>query len=456
MRLSASALSASHLVIVKGPGESPGLSLSSYRYEFSGSILLVWVSTETHRAKASSAYLLLQGLTGTSPRSLRRRGPSMKNSHSTTRRVYALVCAATLISALSLGITPSAVGQTSLSQCNGTDNVGGQAVECHYAVTNNLDGNTTSSSTTVTECHGAANDPATLVCTPTTTTSTQLVTTVDQCNGSGNGGGGTVVCTVDVTNNITGNTTPTAATVNQCNASGLGGGTAPTVLCNPFPANTTGADVTQCNDSGNGGGGTQRVQCTVDSDSTTTSILDVTVNQCNGSGNGGGATVTCRTGITNNIRAAQVPTPSSPPSARPTTGSSSEPTTAPSNAPSNEPTSAPTAALPVGPGPSNGGPDGGTNTGSGGPDSNAGAGEPDSNGGAGGTGGGLDNGGVERRSDGAITNQVVRIPIGGVGAGSGSTSGFEQRGLLRLGLLLISAAAFGGLLRRRDEVAAAA
>ena len=366
----------------------------------------------------------------------------MKNSRSSTTRLYALVSAVALISALSLGITPSAMGQTSLSQCNGTDNVGGQAVECHYAVTNNLDGNTTSSSTTVTECHGAANDPATLVCTPTTTTSTQLVTTVDQCNGSGNGGGGTVVCTVDVTNNITGTATPTAATVNQCNSSGLGGGTAPTVLCNPFPANTTGADVNQCNESGNGGGGTQRVQCTVDSDSTTTSILDVTVNQCNGSGNGGGATVTCRTGITNNVRAAQVPTPSAPPSAGPSSGPSSVPTTAPTSAPTTAPTSGPGP----GPGPGADGPDDGGTGGTGRPDSN----------GVPGTGGnaGSDNGGVDRRSDGAITNQVVRVPMGGVAAGAGSTSGIEHLGLVRLGLLLISAAAFGGMLRTRGRVVA--
>src|SRR5688500_15495726 len=206
--------------------------------------------------------------------------------------IFSLMLAVSLM-VLAFAIAPDpAQAQTALSQCNGTDNVGGQAVECHYSVTNNVDGSDTSSTTTLTECHGAANDPPTLVCTPLTTTSTDLVTSVDQCNGSGNGGGGTVTCTVDVINNITGTETPTSASVNQCNASGTGGGTAPTTLCDPFPANTTGATVTQCNEAGNGGGGTQRVRCTVDSDSTTTSVLNVTVNQCNGSGNGGGATVT--------------------------------------------------------------------------------------------------------------------------------------------------------------------
>ena len=41
----------------------------------------------------------------------------------------------------------TANAQTSLAQCNGTDNVGGQAVECRYTVTNNLGGGNTSSGT---------------------------------------------------------------------------------------------------------------------------------------------------------------------------------------------------------------------------------------------------------------------------------------------------------------------
>ena len=46
----------------------------------------------------------------------------------------------------------------------------------------------------------------------------------------------------------------TAATVNQCVGSGKGGGG--TVNCSPYPASTTGATVTQCNGSANGGGAT--------------------------------------------------------------------------------------------------------------------------------------------------------------------------------------------------------
>lgn len=303
--------------------------------------------------------------------------------------ILVLMLAISLISMVFIANPLTATAQTSVSQCNGTDNVGGQAVECHYTITNNLNGSVTSSTVTLTECHGAANDPATLVCTSSTTTSTDLVTSIDQCNGSGNGGGGTVRCTVDVLNNID-SETPTSATVNECNASGGGGGTAPTVLCDPFPANTTGATVTQCNSSGNGGGGTQRVQCTVDSDSTTTSILNVTVNQCVGSGNGGGATVTCRTGLTNRISA-------------PASGGSSKP---------------------AGGGPVGGGP----GTTGGGP-------------GTWGPAGGATTSQVLRVPEGgdATTSQVLRVPEGGVGAGGGSTSGIENANLLLIGFILLAA-----------------
>ena len=186
-----------------------------------------------------------------------------------------------------------------VNQCNGTDNVGGEAVACRVTVTNNLDQATgvTSSTLTVQECHGAANAPPT--CTDLTTSSTQLITSVTQCNGSGNGGGGTVTCEVNVVNNITGTATPTSATVNQCNTAGEGGGTEPTLSCSPI-GDTTNATVTQCNESGNGGGGTMRVKCDVTS-STETSALPVLINQCVGSGNGGGATVTCTVSLTNNV-----------------------------------------------------------------------------------------------------------------------------------------------------------
>jgi hypothetical protein len=205
----------------------------------------------------------------------------------------------TLVS--STGKTFSTAAVRAINVCNGTDNVGGQAVTCTVTITNNLNLTTgvTSSVTTVKECHGAAG--AALPCTTTTTPSAQLATSVVQCDGSGSGGGGTVFCAVTIVNNITGTATATGATVNQCNASGTGGGIQPTVLCDPTE-NTTDATVTQCNGSGNGGGGSIRVQCTV-TPSTSTSALPVTIDQCNGSGNGGGALVICSASIRNLIAA---------------------------------------------------------------------------------------------------------------------------------------------------------
>lgn len=333
------------------------------------------------------------------------------------RALFALAFAVSLISGLFVAGPITASAQTALSQCNGTDNVGGQAVECHYTVTNTLDGDVTSSTVQLTECHGAANDPPTLVCTSSTVTSAALVTSIDQCNGSGNGGGGTVTCSVDVVNNITSTVTPTAATVNQCNASGTGGGTQPTILCNPYPANTTNATVTQCNESGTGGGGTLRVRCTVTSDSTTTPVLSVFVNQCNGSGNGGGATVVCSTSLTDNVRAPVQPEP--------------EPTAVVPPLPSTTPLPVATAT-PVDVPTSRPAPDASENPEL---DENKAMGGP---GGGGGTSvqGGRPTGGID------TTGQVTQVPTGGAAAGGGSTSGLENINLLALAFTFLGAALF--------------
>ena len=185
------------------------------------------------------------------------------------------------------------------NQCNDVDNTGGLAVECDVTVTNNLDQATgvMSSVVVVRECHGVAGaDPT---CTTTTIPNVDLVTSVTQCNGSTNGGGATLDCSVRIVNNITGTGTVEPATVNQCIGSGEDGGTQPTIICDPVQE-TTGATVTQCNGSGNGGGGAGRVLCNVLT-STQTSALPITVNQCNGSSNGGGSTVICDVQILNNI-----------------------------------------------------------------------------------------------------------------------------------------------------------
>ena len=347
----------------------------------------------------------------------------MKNLSSLKRlsALFALLLTISFISVIFISAPITASAQTSLGQCNGTDNVGGQAVECHYTVTNNLNGDVTSSTTTLEECHGFANDPSTLVCSSSTVSSNELVTAIDQCNGSGSGGGGTVLCTVDVINNITAIVTPTSATVNQCNSSGTGGGTEPTILCDPYPANTTSATVTQCNGSGNEGGGTTRVRCEVGSSSTTTSLLPVTVNQCNGSGNGGGATVTCRVSLTDVI-----------------TEPVDEPTDNPSPGPTDNP--GPDNPGPDNPGPDSPGPD------SPGPDSPG----PDS------PGPSIDTGtsGSPGTNTSLTTGQISRIPEGGAAAGGGSTSGVENMSLLLIGTMLLAAAGAAGVLRRRFDVKA--
>jgi len=194
----------------------------------------------------------------------------------------------------------------SIAVCGGTDNVGGQNVECTVTIVNNLNQATGLASSTVTleECHGFANAAPT--CTTTVSTNaTDLVLAVDQCNGSGNGGGGTVNCVVDVTNNVVGVGTAEPATINQCNESGQDGGIEPTVVCDPIGV-TTDATITQCNTSGQGGGDTERVQCTVDTASTQTSLIPVKITQCIGSGNGGGGYVTCSAALRSIITAAPI------------------------------------------------------------------------------------------------------------------------------------------------------
>jgi len=192
-----------------------------------------------------------------------------------------------------------------VEQCLGTDNVGGQNVECTVTVVNNLNQATglATSTLTVVECHGAAN--AVPTCVTTTTNNTDLVLEITQCDGSGNGGGGTVNCSVNVTNNVTGAGSASPVTINQCVGSGGGGGTEPTVVCSPL-GSTTNATVTQCNGSGNLGGGDNRVLCTVNAAGTETSLIPVKISQCNGSGNDGGAYVTCSSIVNSQIIPAPV------------------------------------------------------------------------------------------------------------------------------------------------------
>jgi hypothetical protein len=205
-----------------------------------------------------------------------------------------------------------------VDQCNGH----GAAAEgastgltCSVTVVNTIKGNTTSSTTTVSrQCSlGPCSSPNGTF----TSSSTDLVTTVQQCNSSDNDAAHPITCDVTITNNISADAAQarpvTAATVNQCVGSGGGGGG--TVTCDPFPASTTGATVTQCNGSANGGGAT--VACAVGSASQISAAIPITVNQCNGTGNPGGSVVTCRTTLTTNVLAASQATTSPTPTPRP-------------------------------------------------------------------------------------------------------------------------------------------
>lgn len=195
---------------------------------------------------------------------------------------------------------------------NGIDNTPGLGLICEVTIANTITPFGGSSTVTVRECHGAAGDPE-AACTTVTSVLTTPVTVVDQCNNATNGGGGTLRCSVEVTNTYAGlSPTVTAATVNQC--VGSGGGI--TIGCVPFPATTTGATITQCNGSANGG---TLVELTCTATGTQSSAFAVTISQCNGSTNGGGALVTCSADSSDIVAATPTPTTTSP-TAVPTIG----------------------------------------------------------------------------------------------------------------------------------------
>jgi hypothetical protein len=196
---------------------------------------------------------------------------------------------------------------------NGVYNTGGLGLICETTITNTITGTGGSAKIVVRECHGAAGAPA-AACAITTRLSSRLVTSVNQCNGSINGGGGTLRCSVKVTNRFVNmNTGKTAATVNECNGSGASGAIGATIVCDPFPATTTGATITQCNGSANGG---TLVGLRCSATGTKPASHGVTINQCNDSANGGGALVICSANISN-IRVASAVSPGSTPGPTP-------------------------------------------------------------------------------------------------------------------------------------------
>ena len=260
---------------------------------------------------------------------------------------------------------PASAAAAPVAQCNNdtASNVGGQGIACIVTIDNYVTGTgviaaTPPSTVTVTRCVGAAGPIAAGAgtCTTTTTTSAEPVTLVQQCNGSGNGGGGVVRCSVTVINHFSGSPTvaPAPAAIYQCVGSVITGTGAPgtcTPANTPGVTSVTAATVGQCNGSGNGGTSVGFV-CTVTTGSTETSTLAVNIDQCNGSGNGGGALVTCTATVTNDVVAATATaTPTASPTATPTgsatVGSATATPTGSATAATSTPTGSATAATPA-------------------------------------------------------------------------------------------------------------
>ena len=226
------------------------------------------------------------------------------------RRFLAIALTSVLLLLGSLLVTSPAAAATiaSVTTCsNGVDDTPGLGLICQVTVVNTITSSGGSAKVTVRECHGAAGDP-TAACSIKTAFLGQPVTRVRHCNYATNGGGGTLRCSVHVTNNFVGlSPGATKATVNQC----VGSGDGIANNCDPFPATTTNATITQCNGSANGGT-LVNLKCTATG--TKSSAFNVTVYQCNNSTNGGGALVICSANIINQIASGStgptVPAPS--------------------------------------------------------------------------------------------------------------------------------------------------
>jgi len=227
----------------------------------------------------------------------------------------------------------AAAASTVVDQCNahGPATEGATtAMTCTVTVVNTIKGTTTGSTTTVSRF--CALGPCSSPNGTFTTRSNSLVTDVRQCNSSDNDAAHAISCSVSITNSIERDTSGapplTPTTVNQCVGSGQGGGGV--VDCGPIAA-AAGATVTQCNGSGNGGGGA--VHCTVDPGSSVSSAIPITVSQCNGTGNVGGSAVTCSASLVTRITKANAPVATPTPAAT----STPSPTTAATVAPSKSP-----------------------------------------------------------------------------------------------------------------------
>ena len=239
-----------------------------------------------------------------------------------------LACGILLLSSLALASSASAATIGPTTTCN--NNVGNGGATCDVTVVNRITGTGGSATVTVIERTGSAGVPRTS-CTTTTRNLSTPVTHVTQCNDSVNGGGGQLLCTVTVTNNFVGiNPTRPAVTVNQCNGSGESGAIGSTIVCDPFPASTSGAVITQCNGTGNGG---TLVGLICSATGKQPTGYGVTINQCNGSTNGGGTRTVCSASIRNNHIAAAPAATTGPVATPPATDTVASPPAEPGSAP---------------------------------------------------------------------------------------------------------------------------
>jgi hypothetical protein len=226
-------------------------------------------------------------------------------------RIAALGSAALIASLGVVGLGAAGAASAAVAAaCNSyAATLAGQGMECTVTVDNYVNGVDEYSTVTIKECHGAAYTvllaPA---CITTVIINPELTVSVTQCNGTLNGGGSNVTCSVRVNNNFSGPATPAFTTLNQCVGSGAGG-TSPVgdpLNCAP-PGLTIGATVTQCNGSVNGGGAPQRVNCDVPIGSET--ALPFLIDQCNGTVNGGGSVLFCHAEFTNTYNVVGLPAP---------------------------------------------------------------------------------------------------------------------------------------------------
>jgi hypothetical protein len=251
-----------------------------------------------------------------------------------------IITLSVLVPALLVSASPVAGAHTigaSTTCNNGVGGGGGQGVICEVTIVNTITATGGSAVVTVHECIGSAGAPLSGVCSTTKTTLSAPVNVVNQCNGTVEGGGSTLRCSVVITNKYVGVSPGAAAvTVNQC----VGSGDGLTTSCTPLES-TTSAVITQCNGTANGG---NLVGLTCTATGTMAAAFAMTVNQCNSSANGGGSLVICSTELANSAIAAPTPTPTTATSATPTTATSATPTTATSATPNTATSATPTTA----------------------------------------------------------------------------------------------------------------